>query len=158
MQTLISKTTRDGKPLQITFDGETFIATVAGRALARHILPGAPVTVAGERVHVFAGKVGLTLAEGAILRAAYDARPRRAAPVTRESLVATYQGLCDAQDAAYQRAHDREDARAMAIRESYEDRIEAARQAIVAYDAAHPEETAARQRAAAESLERNRWM
>lgn len=139
MQTLITKTTRDGKPLTITFDGDLFIATVGGVELARHGLPGAQVRVKGEMVHVFAGKVGLTLAEGTILRAAYDARPRRPAPITREGLVATYAGLVDAQAVAYER-------------------IEAARQAIREYDAAHPEETAARQQAAAASLERNRWM
>lgn len=159
MQTLITKTTRDGRTLVITFDGETFIATIDGVELVRSAQYGHRARVRGEMMHVFGDKVGLTFAEGDTLRTAYtDALRAQPQVVTRESLVATYQGLCDEQAAAYERAHAREDARAMSIRVSYEARIAAALEAIRAYDAAHPAETAARETARQESRERNRWM
>lgn len=77
---------------------------------------------------------------------------------TRADLIAEYNALVEAQEAAYTRAHDRQDARAMAIREHYDAKIAAAEQAICDYDAAHPEETAARKAECAASLESSRWM
>ena len=159
MQQLISKTTRDGKSLVITFDGHTFVATLDGAELARGVNPGHRIRQGGQMLHVFGGKVGLTLAEGDVLlqaaRQAILARPRT---LRRADLVAAYQGLVDEQAAQYDRAHARQDARAMQVRESYDARIAAAEQAIREYDAAHPEEEAARQAERQASLERNRWM
>lgn len=157
MQPLITKTTRDGKQLVITQHGGDFVATLDGAQILQVATPG--MWVAAKQLHILGGKIGLSRQEGEMLIAA-----RRAwadgivVEPTRADLIATYQGLLDEQAAVYERAHDRQDARAMQIRMSYDAKIEAAAQAIRDYDAAHPEEAAAREAARAESLERNRWM
>lgn len=132
-QTLISKTTRQGKVLVITFDAGVFAATLDGVEIARDADPGYRTRVNGELMHVFARAVGLTYAEGDVLRKAWTAAAAPYVP-TRADLVMQYQALIDEQSAAYERAHNRQDARAMAIRESYETRIAAALDAIYAFD------------------------
>lgn len=157
MITLINKTTSQGKQLVIShIDGE-FVATLDGTEIARHFMPGVYVPV--KQLHIFNGKVGLSKAEGQILIAHERAY---AATITiemsRADLVAEYRGLIDEQDAAYTRAHDQQDARAMQIKMGFDAKIEAAAQAIRDYDAAHPEETAARNAERAARVESNRWM
>lgn len=157
MTALITKTTSQGKQIIIAhIDGE-FVATLDGTEIARHVMPG--MYVPAKQLHIFAGKVGMSKSEGQIM---IDHERAYAATIvvemSRADLVAEYHGLVADQDAAYNRAHDRQDARAMAIRESYEAKIEAAAQAIRDYDATHPEEAVARKAERAESIERNRWM
>jgi len=135
MTILIDRISKQGKPFQVRYEDGEFIVTHDGQEVARSTSYGHR----GNGVHVFADKVGLTFAEGDILRNAYEARlmamPRT---VTRAELAADYESLIEEQADAFQRAHDRADARAWSIKAGYEARIEAARQAIVAYDAANP--------------------
>lgn len=158
MTPLISKTTRDGKALEITCDGGDFVATLNGKEIARSWTPG--YFVAAKQLHVFAGKVGLTKAEGNILIEADKARTASyvPGPATRADLLAEYHALIEEQAEAYERAHDRQDARAMAIKMSFDAKIEASAQAIRDYDTTHPEETAQRAAESAAAVERNRWM
>jgi hypothetical protein len=158
--TLISKKTQKGQSLEITFDGSQYVATLDGVELAQSWMPG--TYVAAKQLHVFAGKVGLSKAEGEVLlaaeKSAADARRNATpAPASRADLVAEYRGWIDEQAAAYERAHDRQDANAMHIKMSFDAKIEAAAEAIKAYDTAHPEETAQREADRAASVERNRW-
>lgn len=157
MTTLITKTTSQGKQLVIAHSSGEFVATLDGIEVARHVMPG--MYVPAKQLHIFAGKVGLSKVEGQMMidhERAYAAAIV-AAP-TRADLVAEYHGLVEMQDAAYSQSHDRQDARAMTIRERYDAKIEAAAQAIRDYDAAHPDETADRNAERAEAVERNRWM
>ena len=156
MTTLISKTTQAGKTLTIDYISGEFIAALDGTEAARHRMPG--VYLPAKQLHIFAGTVGLSKAEGQILIDA--ARVFVAGIVTeisRVDLVSNYHALVAEQETAYTRAHDRQDARAMHTRLSFDAQIEAARQAINDYDAAHPEETAAHVAERTESVERNRW-
>ena len=149
MTILIDRISKQGKPFQVRYEDGEFIATHDGQEVARSREYGHR----GNGVHVFADKVGLTFAEGDILREAHTARllamPRT---ISRADLVAEYNSLIDEQADAFQCAHDRADARAWSIKESYEARIETARQAIVAYDAANPRQAQPMGAAAARML------
>lgn len=157
MTALISKTTQTGKALIITLDGSDFVATLDGTEVVRSWQPGA--YVAAQKLHILGGKVGLTKAEGAILIAAHQARVNTTvATASRADLVSDYHALIAEQASAYERAHNRQDARAMGINQGYDAKIEAAAQAIRDYDASHADETDARNAARAERVASNRWM
>lgn len=157
MTTLISKATQTGKILVIDHVAGEFVARVDGSEVARHRMPG--MYVPAKKLHIFAGAVGLTKAEGQIL---IDADRAYIATIvaqpTRFDLVSDYHALIAAQESAYQRAHDRQDPHAMQIRLGFDAKIEAAAQTIRDYDIAHPEEAAVRDAERAESVERNRWV
>lgn len=61
----------------------------------------------------------------------------------REALAAEVAGALDDQADAYERAHDREDARAEIVRREHQPAVDAARAALAAFDAEHPEVAAA---------------
>lgn len=154
---LINKTTSQGKALEIDYINGEFIATVDGVEMARDRQPG--YFSPPKQLHVFGHKIGLTKAEGQILISAERAYAATIViEMSRAGMVAEYNALIEDQDAVYTRAHDRQDARAMQIRESYDAKIEAAAQAIRDYDVAHPEETATRNAERAEAVKHNRWM
>lgn len=157
MTTLISKITQAGKALTIEHVVGEFIARVDGSEVARHRMPG--MYVPAKKLHIFAGTVGLTKAEGQVLIDADRAYVAMLiAQPSRADLVSDYHALVAEQEAAYQHAHDRQDPRAMQIRLDFDAKIEAAAQAIREYDAIHPEETTARKIERAEVVERNQWM
>ena len=161
--TLISKTSSTGKTIEIVYDGRDFVATLDGVEYVRSTEPGWRGRANGQNLHFFgiAGgrMVGLTYAEGDILRNTYNTMLASiVVEPSRADLVARYHALIEDQADAFERAHDRQNENAWSIKASYDAKIEAAAQAIRDYDAAHPEETAAREAERAASVERNRWM
>lgn len=146
--TIFERKTRDGRAvvgsIERTMGMTSLVVTLAGK----RVFAGAPgiITVQvrqqngipSEYTHI-AG-VPILASEYAAYQAAADATSE---PVDlgaqRRQLVADYNALCEAQEDAYNRAHDRGDARAGTIRDAYEARIDAARQAVIDFDAAHPE-------------------
>lgn len=118
---------------------------------------------AGITHSVGSGKVtvGLTADDMAAYAAACVEDPnaaRKALEIECRALVATIAGLYDDQSAAYERAHARQDPRAMAIRARYDAPIAEAEAALASFDAAHPEIIAAIKAERAEATERNKWM
>lgn len=139
--TLINKTTKTNQNLVINLEAKEFVAYLDGKEVARHFHPGGTINHKQHgKIHMFTSNVALTIEEGKILQAAYDAQPLQKI-VTRETLVADYQSLVAEQYDAYERAHNNSDGNAMNIRDSYDAKIEAAEKAIRAYDAAHPRNT-----------------
>jgi hypothetical protein len=61
----------------------------------------------------------------------------------RRDLVASIRGLIDESDAAFERAHAREDVMAWEIKRRHDARVDEARRALTDFDAAHPEIIAA---------------
>lgn len=62
---------------------------------------------------------------------------------TRRNLVASIRGLIDESDAAFERAHEREDVMAWPSKIKADAKVEEARRALTDFDAAHPEIVAA---------------
>lgn len=184
MQFIFTKQAKDGRQIEVFggeyMDGQFIIrrVTLGGKPIAgpssRPELLPAPQ---GGLTHYIGGKppIGLTTAEAehisAALQAMRDAwkQTEAAQPILereriarlrreRQDLIAQYRGLCDEQTYQFERAHDRQDATAYAIRERYDAQIAAAAAAVTAFDAAHPDVLAAIEAENAESLERNRWM
>lgn len=138
MITLIDRQGPRGQ-VQITFADGVFTMQVNGAVVATANEPGHRAVKQGQTIHVFADTIALPRAEGDTLRTAYTAwimaQPRT---ITRADLVAELETLLEAQQAAFERAHDAQDANAWTIKASFGARIAAAEQALAAYDADHP--------------------
>lgn len=155
MATVLTKTTKDGRQVSLeSTDGYRVAVVLAGTTVATGDICKARVKGYDKAQWIAAEKVLLTAAEYATCDTAMRTL-RHPAPRTRESLADEYAGWMDEWDTRRQR-HIESDGLSgsqAAIREA-EEKAEAAREALAAYDAAHPEETAARKAEREESRRR----
>ena len=161
-QTIFSKTATSGKQVEVRAEEHTtgyFIAQVFvdGKYLAGPGQPQALKSPKGEVTHFLGGGwdgtkpgIGLTTAEAqtiesslTALRAAWEetsAGQAEALRNERERLLATYRGLLEEQEAAFNRLHDREETdAAWAAKNEWEGRVQESYDALRAFSAAHPE-------------------
>lgn len=139
---LDGKLAASGTPLAVdapgAFGGTPKLAAIKAQGVT-HVLTNASRTVS---IALFAAEAAPILAEIDRRRDAYAASPEgRAAGLRseREALVAAVDGAIEDQADAYDRAHDRQDAAAEIIRREHQPAVDAARAALAAFDAAHPE-------------------
>lgn len=185
MQTIFTKQTRDGRLVEVFGDmrepgsPELRHVKLAGKPVGWSPMVARLLDsqIQGEHTYYITSKppIALTTAEAEQIAAALQQmrqeweKTPEAQPVLererldslrreRRDLVTAHQGLIEEQAHQFRRAHDRQDARAHAIKEQFEAQIAAAEQAVRDFDAAHPEVLAAIQAENAESVERNRWM
>lgn len=136
-----------GNRPEVLIDGETACAG----------LPEELRKPQGDVTHHIGRKVGFTADETAAIMAAYRAANPPTLREQRGALVNELRGLQDNQDADYERGHESDGSAAHAAARKWDAKIEAARQAVADFDAAHPEvmeEVAAEK---AERVQRNRW-
>lgn len=160
---ILTKATRDGRTVEV------YLARVNALYAYRVMLAGEHHATGGLQTFrdtdlQAVGKVAFTPEEAAVLeaatRAAYEAEktPEQRLAEQRESLARAYQAAVDEQRDAYERALDsRGPEAAINAREAGEAAIQQARQALAAFDAAHPELTTARQAEREERRRRHEW-
>lgn len=159
-QTIISRNTQSGLPVEIRIETEgdrRFAnALVSGKSTGSGI-PGKLPKRVGDFTHIV-GKVAITTAEYDLIIAALRA-PKTDLRSQRASLLATYQGLIEDAEAAFNHLHAQENTdAAYRAKADAEPKIAAALQAIRDFDAAHPEIVEAIKADKAETADRNRWM
>lgn len=145
---------------------DTFV-TVGSRPEIRDHWVSYQREVNGTRIVGFfaKSKLALTEAEGTVFSAASEVAQRELLPDyqlrsdrrVRKSLVQSLNGAYADRDAEYERLYAREDERAYAVKYAPNVSIEAARQALAAFDAAHPEVLAAIEADRKETVERHMW-
>lgn len=152
---VLTKTASDGREIEILTDGYYFKSRLDGQ-----VLPGAttmgktkPFERNGTTYSHYVGKIALTADEAATAeagrqaiyeaeRAAFAASPagqRQALRDQRSALAATLNAAAAETDATFARMHDAQDAGAWAVKVENERHVTAAREALAAFDAQHPE-------------------
>lgn len=153
---IFTKTATNGQLIEVhaheTLPG-SWIAqlSIDGKYISGPSRPQALKTPKGDVTHFLGEKpaVGLTASEAAIITAELDARIAawKATPAgvhyalrnERERLLAEYRGALDEQEAAFEHGHKSDGSSAWIAKKAAQPKIDAAREALAAFDLAHPE-------------------
>lgn len=148
MDTILTKTSRSGQQIVISRIPDTRSAhvTVDGK-FAADGYPERLRQAKADVTHHIGGKIGLTAAEAAIVETALR-QPSLADQ--RRRLVTRYAGLIEVREAAWERGLEHDGSRAAQQAADVDAQIRQAEEALVEFDAAHPEVLQALEAAKAE--------
>ena len=153
---ILTKTAKTGQTITVSLRGTTLEVALDGKTVASGSLQEL-ATPRGDVTHHLGGKVGFTAAEAETLRAAQRAASPPSPAEQRRLLAARPGGLQDERLAAYERGHASDGSAAHAAAGRWDAEIEAARQALAEFDAAHPEVLAAIRAEKSEIAARHAW-
>lgn len=158
--TVMTKKTQDGRTVEFRVEGFSGYYTIEAYIAGQLVSQGTEVVRLAQPVKGCThrlDKVALTTDEATTLQQAVEATPAYVEyklRQERQDLIAQHSGLCEDAQETYWRLHNQERADAWSCKAEIDKQADEAWQAVVAFDAAHPEIVAKIRAEKAETAER----